>query len=271
MIMKAVDFEYDNQFLSDYGFIICEFDGSYGVDSVNVGCNISFNTTPIFHGKTHVLTSTTYEECISTNFDICKNPDVYDDLEISSDEFRDLMRWLNRRQFLWLCIFDQDEDYESLYFEASFNIEKIKIAEKTYGLRLTMETNSPFAYGAEQRYKKNIDSTESEYTIYDLSDEIGISYPILNVKCKSSGDLAITNNSFQCNSIIKNCSNGEIITIDGRTLSISSSDETHNVGKDFNYDFFIIGNTLNNRKNKITASMPCEIEVVYRPIIKDLP
>jgi hypothetical protein len=33
----------------------------------------------------------------------------------------------------------------------------------------------------------------------------------------------------------------------------------------------MIGNTINERKNIISASIPCELEIRYNPIIKDLP
>lgn len=269
--MKAVDFEYDGQHLSDYGFIICDFEGSSGANAVDVGAKISFNKSPIFHGMKHVLLSAEYEDCVSAEFDICKDPEVYDDLEITSDEFRDLMRWLNRRKFYEMCIFDQDEDYESVFFNASFNIEKIKISEKTCGLKLYMETDSPFARGAEQNFKHTFSSDSEEYVISDLSDDIGFLYPVLTIKCKESGDLTISNTTFECSTTIKNCYNGETITIDGNSLSIATDSETHNIYNDFNYEFFIIGNSINNRKNTITASAQCEVEIRYSPLIKDLP
>lgn len=269
--MKAVDFEYDGQHLSDYGFIICDFDGSSGANTVDIGSKISFNKSPIFQGKKHVLLSSEYEDCISAEFDICKNPEVYDDLEITSDEFRDLMRWLNRRKFYELCIFDQDEDYESVYLNASFNIEKIKIGEKTCGLRLSMETDSPFAHGAEQKYKHVFSNSSEEYVVSDLSDDVGYIYPVLRIKCNTSGDITVSNTTFECNTTIKNCESGETIIINGDTLSIATDSATHNIFNDFNYEFFIIGNSINNRKNKIMVSAQCEIEISFSPIIKDLP
>lgn len=269
--MKAVDFEYDGQHLSDYGFIICDFDGSSGANAVDIGAKISFNKSPVFYGKKHVLLSSEYSDCVSADFDICKDPETYDDLEITSDEFRDLMRWLNRREFHELCIFDQDEDYESVYLNASFNIEKIKIGEKTCGLRLSMETDSPFARGAEQVYKHTFSNLSEEYVVSDFSDDIGYLYPVLKIKCNVGGDITVSNTTFECETTIKNCESGEIIVIDGNTLSITTDNETHNVYNDFNYEFFIIGNSMNNRRNNITVSAQCEIEIRYNPIIKDLP
>lgn len=269
--MNAIDFEYDGQYLSDYGFIICDFNGSSGADSISAGSALTFNKVSRFGGKLHSLTSTQYDECITTTFDICKDPDVYDDMEITGDEFRDLMRWLNRREFLKFQIHDSELDYETCYFEASFNIEKIKIHEVTYGLRLNMETNKPFGYGIEQRVKWTFHDVDASRLLSDISDEIGSIYPSLTITCGADGDLQIYNDFNGCTTEIKNCTNGEVITIDGDTQIISSSLSTHKVYEDFNYEFFKIGNTYNNRNNRISVSKACTLEIRYTPIIKDLP
>ena len=43
MLMKALDFEYDGQLLSDYGFIICNFDYGSGATEVSSGATITFS------------------------------------------------------------------------------------------------------------------------------------------------------------------------------------------------------------------------------------
>ena len=271
--MNAVDFEYDGQYLSDYGFIICDFDGSSGANTISAGSTLTFNKVSHFNGRMFSLASTIYEECISTTFDICKDPEKYDkdEMEISTDEFRDMIRWLNRREFLKFQIYDTDRDYEACYFNASFNIEKITIGEIVYGLRLTMETDKPFAYADEKKYKWTVLDTSVVKKISDMSDEIGCIYPLLKVTCGDDGDLTIKNLTFDTTTIIKNCSDGEVITIDGSTQIITTSDSTHAVYEDFNYEFFKIGNTYSNRNNIVSVNMPCTIEITYTPIIKDIP
>lgn len=153
--MRAIDFEYDNQYLSDYGFIICDFNFSSGANEVDAGSTITFNKISRHGGKRYGLSSTQYDECVTTSFDICKNPDIYDpeDMEISNDEYRDIMRWLNRREFLKFQVIDDGNDNferDTCYYNASFNVDKIKINEKLCGMRLTMETDKPFGYGQEQ-------------------------------------------------------------------------------------------------------------------------
>lgn len=272
--MYALDFEYDGQYLSDYGFIICEFNGSSGVKTAAAGSKITFNTVSRHGGKQNGLIGTQYNECIQAKFHICKNPDLFDDLSISHDEYRDLMRWLNRNEFLKFQIlydFKDDKTREPCCFNASFNIGKITIGDILYGLELSMETDKPFGYGEEQVYAKNISDTQMVYQIMDQSDEIGTTYVTMKITCNDSGDLSINNATECCNTVIKNCVAGEVIIIDGDTLTIVTSELNHKICNDFNYDFPRIGNTLTNRANKIMVSLPCQLEIRYRPIIKDIP
>ena len=274
--MYAIDFEYDGQYLSDYGFIICHFDASTGANFADAGSKITFNKVSRINGKSYSLTSTKYAECIQTTFDICKNPDLYDyeNREISNDEYRDIMRWLNRREFLkFQVINDEDNNFErdTCYYNASFNIDKIKINEKLYGMRLTMETDKPFGYGQEFREEWTITNASESKLLIDVSDEIGYTYPNMKIICHSDGDLSIINKATDCTMVIKNCSKGEIITIEGDELIIYTSNKSHDICNDFNYEFFRIGNTYKNRDNIITVSIPCQVIISYAPIIKDIP
>lgn len=270
--MYALDFEYDGQYLSDYGFIICDFNSSSGADIVSAGSIITFNTVSTNKGKKFSLTGTQYDECIQTTFDICKNPDLYDDLQITNDEYRDLMRWLNRREFLKFQVLDEDDkERETCYYEASFNIDKIKINEILYGMELTMETNKPFGYGQEQSVSWNIVDESRSYLLSDISDEIGYTYPSMKITILKSGDLSIHNEMENCTMVFNNCTAGEVITIDGNAQIVTSSLSSHKIYNDFNFEFFRIGNTINNRNNRISVTLPCKLEISYTPIIKDTP
>lgn len=273
--MYAIDFEYDGQYLSDYGLIICDFDYSTGMATASAGSKITFEKVSRNYGKTYSLASTRYDECVTTTFDICKNPDIYEEYEdrqISNDEYRDLMRWLNRREFLKFQVFDEDDkERDTCYFNVSFNVEKIKINEVLYGLRLTLESDKPFGYGQEQYVQWNFSDTSISKILSDMSDEVGYVYPIVRIDCSANGTLSIYNELLECTTTIKNCSVGEIITLDGNTQIITSTYSSHDISNDFNYEFFKIGNTISNRNNRISVSIPCKIEIRYEPIIKDTP
>ena len=52
-------------------------------------------------------------------------------------------------------------------------------------------------------------------------------------------------------------------------MIISTSRASHDIPNDFNYEFFCFGNTIDERENQITASIPCTVSLRYRPIRKD--
>lgn len=268
--MYALDFEYDGQYLSDYGFMICNF-GDSGMNTISAGSTITFNKISLHRGKKYNLTGTQYDECIQTTFCICKNPSLYDgDFQISNDEYRDIMRWLNRREF---CSFQllggNDYDGEACFYEASFNISKIKIDEILCGMELTMETNKPFGYGQEQSAVWTVVSPDKPHILSDTSDEIGYIYPDLKITINKNGDFSLYNESEDCRMEIKNCTVGEVIRIHGSSQIIESSLDSHRIYDDFNFEFFRIGNTISNRSNRIFCTLPCKIELTYSPIIKD--
>mgnify|MGYP006992080973 CR=1 FL=1 len=140
--MKAFDFLYDGRTLSSFGMVICNFD-SKGVNTVSNGSVITFNTASTFNGTNHHLTSVEYNDCLETTIQICKNYCSSDVKEITSTEMRELTKWLNRKKFLKFKILD--DDYIDLFFEASFNINRIEFEGAVYGLELEVKTNRPFA------------------------------------------------------------------------------------------------------------------------------
>lgn len=270
--MYACDFEFDGLYLSDFGFVICNFDKGSGLETVSAGSKITFNTVSKNSGKKHSLTGTKYDECIESSFDICKDPSLHNDLMIKDAEYREITRWLNRRGFYKFSLIDDDNiEMEPRYYNASFNVEKHKVDDMLYGLRLSMTTDSPFGYGTERVSIFDINDIEKQYVLMDVSDEIGYLYPTVVITCKSEGTLTITNEKTNCTTEIKGCSVGEVITIDGDALLINSSSASHKICNDFNYEFLKIGNTFTDRVNRFTVNKPCKLEIRYSPIIKDSP
>lgn len=269
--MYALDFEYDGRLLSDYGFIICDFNGTSGADIVDAGSKITFNKVSRYRGKQFSLAGTQYDECIQANFHICKNPDIFDDRKITDEEFRKIFRWLNRKEFLKFRVVDNEELCESRFYYSSFNLSKIKIGEILYGIALTMETDKPFAYGNEQIFNFDITDTSNSVLICDYSDEIGYLYPNVKIVCNKNGDLSISNSFDNSTVLIKNCTAGEEIVLLGSAQIITTSYASHDICDDFNYEFLKIGNSIDSCYNSITISLPCNIEISYSPIIKDIP
>lgn len=261
--MIAFDFEYSGYRLSDFGYMICKFD-SDGLQTISNGSVITFNTTPTLHGAKYELTSVEYENCLETVFQICKNPCGAENFEISTEELRTLSRWLNRKEFHKFKILS--DDYLDIYFEASFNISKIEIDGKLYGLELELKTNRPFAFlESKSKVIKNL-ITNGKHNITDFSDVEGYTYPEIEITVNESGNLSIYNAIEDRTTFIANCVAGEVIKMNYPIIESSIVD--HEIQNDFNWNFFRIANTFKNNVNEITISLPCTIKLAYSPAVK---
>jgi hypothetical protein len=270
--LYAYDFEYDGKRLSDFGMIVCSFSGGYNASNADKGSEIKFNMVPSGYGKRFFVAGLQYENCLSTSFQICKNPDVFreEHLIITSEEFRELSRWLNRKKFLWFRSFDLCEPQKQKpWFRASFNLTRIDAGKETVGIELNMVTDSPFGYGDEEEISLSFTTGNLSKVIQDMSDEIGELYPLTQITCSQSGDITLSCDVTGCSTKIESCTLNEVITLSGDTLIVSTSNTNHDIANDFNYDFFRIGNTAATRENTITASAPCTVLLKYRPILKD--
>lgn len=261
--MKAFDFEFANKKLSDYNMMICNF-GDKGLETISNGSNITFNTVSTLGGAKHELVSAEYEDCLESTIQICKNYCNGDIKEITSTEFRELTKWLCRKKFLKFKILD--EDHIDLYYEVKFDVSRIEIDGRLFGLELEVTTNRPFAL-KEQRVI-NIENLvyNGHHSINDVSHEEGYIYPYTEIVIGKSGNLNIHNSIEDRDTYIADCVAGEIITMDYPV--IQSSISSHDIQNDFNWNFFRIANTFENSRNDLTISIPCTIKVKYSPIVK---
>lgn len=267
-MLRAYDFIYDGKKLSEFGMILCSFDGSKGVETVSDGCSITFNTISTQNGQKHELTSVQYEDCLEATFQICKHSCTGGVQEINAAEHRELTRWLGRKKFLKFK--PLSEEYIDLYFEASFNISRIEIDGKLFGFELEVKTNRPFALKEPRiitinNTLENI-AENKKHSIFDMSHEEGYIYPHTEIKILEDGDLTIHNALEDRDTYIVNCKAGEIITMDYPV--IQSNIDSHKIQNNFNWNFFRIANAYENRRNDLTISLPCTIKIEYSPIIK---
>lgn len=268
--MYAEDFEYDGRRLSDYGLMICTFGGSSGVETVSTGAQISLTTVSRFNNRYRSIVNASYTEYIKTTFYVAKNP-CASDIDISPTEYREIVRWLNRRRFIpmrFLSIHDISPD--PCYFNAMFNIQKVTAGDRIVGMELSMETSSPFGFG-EEINETVMPGYDTQDCVNYISDEIGFMYPKVRISLMGSGNLTIRNRLDPDDTVITNCSNGEVIVMDGDKQTLQSNFSNHDIYDCFNYNFIKLVSNLDNGRNKFTSSVPCSIQITYRPIIRDLP
>lgn len=263
--MKIIDFSYgeNNRKLSDFGFVVCRFD-SGGLDTVSNGAVVNFNSVSVQSGAQHYLTSSAYEDCLECTIQVCKNPCVNSNMEIDQTTFRELTRWLCRKKFLKFK--PLSEDYIDLYHEAMINVNRIELDGKLVGLELEIRTNRPFSLKEKRLIKIENTEQDGKHSVNDISHEEGYIYPNTEIVVNADGNLNIYNAIENRSTYIANCKKGEIITMDYPI--IQSSDSSHNIQNDFNWNFFRVANTFENSRNDLTISIPCSIKIEYSPIVK---
>lgn len=261
--MRCYDFEYDGISLSNKGFIMCSFN-SEGLQTVSNGSNITFNTVSLDYGQKQELISSEYKECLSSTFQICKHPILGNCPEISEYESRDIMRWLNRKEYCKIKFIHNE--LMDVFWECTFNVSKIEMEGKIYGFELEMLTNRPFASG--ELVSVSMESLEHNWSkiVSCRSDEIGCIYPNMKIEVDAPGTLEIFNELDDRSMIIHNCVQGEEISI--RYPLIESNIPSHKIQNDFNWMYFRLVSSYSNRLNKLTISLPCRIQLAYNPIIK---
>jgi len=268
--MLATDFRYDGQYLSDYHLIIVEFDAPSNFTEAQVGANITFNKVSRAGGKKFSISSTTYDEALTTKFDICKDDTYFNrgEMTFTDDEFRDIARWLIQPEYHEFC-FIQDDDFGDIrYFNASFNIEKIMLNSQIVGIRVSMETDRPYAFGEKEEQTLTFAAANASASMTCFSDLVGYVPIKMVVTCNESANFQIKNSTTNKTMLLKNCVSTEVITIDGENQLISTDKSaTHDICDDFNYEFLTLQNSLTSRTNTFTADHKCTLKITYRPIV----
>ena len=118
-------------------------------------------------------------------------------------------------------------------------------------------------------YKKE----EDVASIFDESHEEGYIYPyteitVLETPNDDKKSLIIHNALEDRDVCINGCEAGEVIIMDYPIITTTSDTHILNIQNDFNWNFFRVANTYENRRNDLTTSVPCIIKVKYSPIVK---
>lgn len=264
------DFIFDGKSLSDYGYMICSFD-SVGIEKTTVS-NITYNTVKAPFSNVSKKTSTSYGENLQTSnpIGICKNTCNFNStLDITADEISELSKWLCRRDYKWFNFVDADNGMDEIYYEAQINMNKVMLGDRCIGLELLILTNRPYGLTPEITIKSQIKrSKNNTLSINVYSDEEGYIYPDVTIRMNEAGTLKIINSYNNSETIVTNCSIGEIINFYGDILQIESSNENHIISDCYNYNFPALCNEFNKTTNIFTLNLNCDVEFKYRGIRK---
>ena len=263
MLVDANGFVFDNKTSDEFGLIICTIEGNES--SETSGGQIEFQTTssPI-QNRWYKTGNSNYKEPLSFGLSVTKsNFEPFDTYEYSSIE-----RWLVRKDS-YKDFMLVKSDYDNIHFNVQLNIEPVEVGKNIVGIVINGICDAPFGYN--QLITKTIDTNETDIlTLVDLSDEIGYIYPDIEINVKNDCDVKITNVT-ENNRLfyIKNCVANEIIKIDGKYLTITTTALSHNIyDNNTNYVFPRIINDYNKRKNVFKIEGDCTVTIKYRPIRK---
>ncbi|MCI8527738.1 MAG: hypothetical protein HFH82_01055 [Lachnospiraceae bacterium] len=267
-----INFSYNGEKLSDYGCIVAGINTDYQ-NSVQIGVPIQFDTIKTRQNYTNKIINAKYDDVITATFDICKNPCLYktqQEMSFSDGEISHFMRWLNQKHYYKFKPIYKNGMYSDLYFYGTFtSVSTIVWNGYVIGFTLTFTSNSPFGYVDDKEFTVSLNPAQKQFLFFDDSDEIGSLYPyFFQVECLSNGKLLIENDRDTKNTVIDNCIQNELITLDCANKVIQSSKPHPTLYNDFNYNYPRFINDLNNRRNLFTVSIPCNITIKYAPIRK---
>lgn len=189
--MFATDFMFNGQRASDFGLIICSFDGDFSVAS---GGDIEFNVVKAPNRDRYTFYGAEFNNTLEWEFSIMKNT-CYKEYDqnpfFNYGEERMVSKWLLKTDGYHWFRFINDEDDE-IYYKVYINITPHQIMGKTVGFDLIVTADC--AYGFTDKIKKRfqIDKDNS----YDLYIDTDIStYLLPKVKIIGAGDFFISNDS----------------------------------------------------------------------------
>ena len=266
-----MDFEYAGHRLSDFGYAICSFGNSLSDYEINIGCDITFTEIKNNHSSIHRKVSSSYDSVYTATFDIIKyNCNSRDDINMTSLEVRDLVKWLNRRDNYKLKFISEFADDSNVHYYGRFNVQQKMIGGRVVGLTLTFTSNAPYGFSDVIESKFMMLNPGEKHIFFGDSDEYGLIYPRIEIRCFSSGMYIITNETTGTKVEISNCVVGEIIIIDGEHKIIYSDKEEHNktIPNDFEYEYLDILVDEFNSQNVYVSNLPCELTISYMPIRK---
>lgn len=241
--MYCTNFYFDGESSEDHGIIICSFDGSNN-GNMDAGSKVDFTTVSVPNSSRVLHTHAGYKEQLSIAFSICKKPFEDKDFAFTSEEQRDIMRWLIRKEFKYICF--ESDGFENIFYNVRIQAEHKKAGGELIGYNLTCTCDAPWGWSEEVA----VDLSNINNKLFDGSDEIGNVHPYTELTAASNGTVSIQNIETGQKTIINNCTTGEKIILDDM-MHITSSNSNHkSLYDDFNWSFPEIQNTYFSTDNE---------------------
>lgn len=254
--MFATDFLFDSQRLSDFGCMICSFDGEPEPAS---GGEIEFNVVKSPNKDRFLFYGAQFNTVLTWNFSICKNVCSNNDMHFDQYEESMLAKWLLKTDGYKPFQFDQ-EGWEDIYYNVYINMKPRQVGGRTIGYDLTATSNCGYGYSNEITKIATINS--STPLKFNVNNDINtVIYP--HIQIKGSGDFYISNNSDLMQNI-RNDKASEFANISGTITMDSENDVILGIPtpNDFNWYFMrLVDGTNEITTNSING---INVEIIYR-------
>lgn len=242
MAINARDFTFCNKKLSDFGFVIANFDSSSD-DSASCG-NVELITARPPMNTKNIIHGVSYGEPIKLEFQVVKfdfSKCICSENPVTDEEQENLMRWLVKTSYNYINFDDGD-----VYFNVTINVIPKKVGGVIRGFEIIATNDSVYSYS--EKYAEFL--SKGTNIFIDNSSVIGYTYPCLEITAETDGAVVIEHSSDR-KTVISNCVANEVITIDCEHGIIKSSVASHDLSSDFNFVFFRFFNTEDTRENVI--------------------
>ncbi len=259
--MNERSFIFNNRRLSDLGMMLCYFDSVDNIETVD-SPTITFNIVQNNSNDSFRPTSASYDGSLESNeIGICKVNCNEKNLYFTRDEVRAIYKWLDTKSFRKFVI-ENDPMFEDVYFLGGFTqINQVRHFGKVIGFKLKFTSQYPYGLSEDIKYTKTITSDNKYFSIINDSDDVKPVYPsCLKITMMEDGDLTIKNTLDEYTFGIRNCKNGEVITVDCVNKIIETDKSEHDIYNDFNYNYFRLLRNDDTDNNKFTVSLMCKIE-----------
>ncbi len=256
--MYATDFLFNENRASDFGLIICSFNGEFETAS---GGNIEYNVVKTPNRDNYDFYGAQFNEVLTWNFSIFKNPCQNNNEEIYFNQYEEsqIAQWLLKQDGYKWFQFDQD-GYRDIYYMVQINMLPHQVSGQTVGFDLTVTSNC--GYGFTDEIVREFTFNKNKKIRLDIHSDTN-SYILPYVTVNGNGDFYISNDS----DLSQNRLNGEetrLYHVTEEIIMDSNNDIINGIKNtsDFNWYFLRLVNGVNNISTDSDSDI--KINFIYR-------
>lgn len=252
---------------SRFGLIPCQIGGNGGIETTSTSSNITIDTAKTINNELWIGLGSSYEKPLSIGFDLCRCDCNGETKEIDYNLIRAVSRLFSQVNTGYRKLqFCDENNADIYYFVKCTSFDKVTVGGTCVGFRVTLETNSPYAFTEYIELPINMTTSTTTFRLMDYNDEVKkITYPKLTITFLENCNFEIENEMTGLTTKIDNCVNGEVLTLDFQTMIFNSTVRTiAQLLDDYNDVAFAYTNTYYDICNKLNIKGKSNIVIKTR-------